>query len=449
MEKKPQPKKPVLPDVKEDPFPYDSWIIYGLAIIGAFLLGLAIYKELNPEYIKYQREFKALVEKKFGKKAASSITFGVKQIWIPELNKTERCITCHMGYEWKGLEGEDIPKVFRTHPDINGLIAKHPFKKFGCTTCHGGQGFATNVREAHVINKGGKKVRWLEPLLSSEKAKEYGFKDWQKMPLVEINCNICHRYEDSLPGTPYINLAKRLVEEKACRTCHIINGEGGQIGPDLTYEGSKMPEMFDMRGTYYEMKDGKPVPSGRTIQEEIERRGLPLTIFSWHLLHFEEPRSITPTSTMPNFGFTDEEKLALSMLVMSWKKVKLPAEYIPRPKKGGVMPQLDTSQVDTSKKAEAGVSEELVKRGEEIFKQKCTACHRIDNKLVGPALKGLFDRRKEEWVFAMIMNPDSMVKNDPQAKKLFEEYKVQMLVPGGITEDEAKAVIEYLKRATK
>jgi len=69
MEQKPQAKQP-LPDVKEDPFPYDSWIIYGLAAISAFLLGVAIYKELNPEYIKYQREFKALVERKFGKDVA-------------------------------------------------------------------------------------------------------------------------------------------------------------------------------------------------------------------------------------------------------------------------------------------------------------------------------------------------------------------------------------------
>ncbi len=460
------PKKQPLPDVKDDPFPYDSWIIYGLAIIGAFLLGIAIYKELNPEYIKYQREFKSLIEKKFGKEVASKITFGVKQIWIPELGKVERCITCHMGYEWKGLDGEDVPKVFRTHPDLKGLIAKHPFKKFGCTTCHGGQGYATNLREAHVIHEGKKKVRWLEPLLSAEKAKEYGFKDWQKLPLMEINCNICHRYEDSVPGMPYINLAKKLVEEKACKTCHIINGEGGKIGPDLTYEGSKMPEMFDMRGPYYEIKDGKPVKSGRSIKEEIERRGLPLTIFSWHLLHFEEPRSITPTSTMPNFGFTDDENRALTMLVMSWKKVKLPAEYIPRIKRvkkveaeKGAQDTIevkeskpsDTTQMEGAQeeKGTPEVSEELVKRGESIFNQKCKACHLIDKKLVGPALKGLFSRRTEKWVFLMITKPDSMIKNDPEAKKLFEEYKVPMIIPGGITDEETKAVIEYLKRATK
>ncbi len=436
MEQK--PKQP-LPDVKDDPFPYDSWIIYGLAVTSAFLLGIAIYKELNPEYIKYQREFKALVERKFGKDAARSVTFGVKQIWIPALNKTDRCITCHMGYEWKGLEGEDVPLVFRTHPNPNGILDKHPIAKYGCTTCHGGQGFATNLREAHVIHEGGKKVRWLEPLLSAEKAKEYGFKDWQRLPLTEINCNVCHRYDDSLPGTPYINLAKKIVEEKACRTCHIINGEGGNIGPNLTYEGSKMPEMFDMKGIYYEIKDGQAVPSGRTIKEEIKRRGLPLTVFSWHILHFEEPRSITPTSSMPNYGFTEEEKLALTMLVMSWKKTNFPAEYIPMKK--------SVNQTDQTSKPTT--PSDLLSKGEEIFKQKCSACHQIENRLVGPALKGLFSRRDENWVLAMILNPDSMIKYDPEAKKLYDEYKVPMIVPGGISQDEAKAVVEYLKTVTR
>jgi mono/diheme cytochrome c family protein len=146
---------------------------------------------------------------------------------------------------------------------------------------------------------------------------------------------------------------------------------------------------------------------------------------------------------MPNFGFTDEEKLALTMLVMSWKKVSLPAEYIPVKKTTA-----QNAQMDKSSSAQTA-SADLVKRGEEIFKQKCTACHQIENKLVGPALKGLFERRKEDWVLAMIINPDSMIKNDPIAKNLYEEYKVPMVVPGGITQEEAKAVVEYLKTATK
>ncbi len=444
---RPAAKKPKLPDVKDDPFPLDSWLIYAISIIGAFIFAVAAYKEINPEYKRYQVEFKKLVEEKFGKEAAAKVPMGVQQIWVKDLNRIDRCITCHMGYEWRGLEGEDVPEVFRTHPHLDDLIAKHPFKKYGCTTCHWGQGYATNIKEAHVINEG-KKVRWLEPLLSKEKAKEYGFEDWQKMPLVEITCNTCHRMEDSLPGTPYINLAKKIFKEKGCITCHKVFGEGGDIGPDLTYEGSKSHEMFDIHAPYYEIKDGKPVPSGRTIAEEMKRRGLPLSVFSWHLLHFEEPRSITPTSAMPNFGFNERELRAITMLMMSWRNVKLPAEYIP--KRTSAPAQQPEEKADTTEEvegeAERSVASELVKRGEELFKSKgCTACHTVGGgKLVGPDLKGVADRRSPEWIVAMIVNPDSMLKHDPTAQDLLKEYGVPM-PSQNVSEEEAKAILEYLK----
>ncbi|NPA79441.1 MAG: c-type cytochrome [Thermotogae bacterium] len=461
--KKPAPKRPKLPDVKDDPFPMDSWLIYLVSIIGAFIFGVAAYKEFNPEYKKYQVEFKRLIEMKFGTEAAEKVPMGVQQIWVKDLNRVDRCITCHMGYEWRGLEGEDVPEVFRTHPDLDGLIAKHPFKDYGCTTCHGGQGYATNMKEAHVIQKG-KKVRWLEPLLGKEKAKEYKFADWQKMPLMEINCNTCHRHEDSLPGTPYINLAKKLWNEKGCIGCHKLFGEGGDIGPDLTYEGSKSHESFDIHAPYYVIKNGKPVPSGRTIAQEMKRRGLPLSVFSWHLLHFEEPRSITPTSAMPNFGLNEKEKRALAMLMMSWKRVNLPAKYIPKMEgRGAAAPKVDTAAADTTAEtADTAVADttakmeetpkvsydpELAKRGEELFDRKgCTACHDLDSRKVGPPLRDVAARRDHEWLKHMIMKPDSMILNDPIAQELLQEFSVPM-TNQNVSEEEAKAIIEFLKKA--
>ena len=58
--------------------------------------------------------------------------------------------------------------------------------------------------------------------------------------------------------------------------------------------------------------------------------------------------------------------------------------------------------------------------GAAIFKQKCTACHGIDKKVIGPALKGVSDRRDEAWLIKWTKNAPAMIASgDPTAKALF------------------------------
>jgi cytochrome c2 len=93
------------------------------------------------------------------------------------------------------------------------------------------------------------------------------------------------------------------------------------------------------------------------------------------------------------------------------------------------------------------VNEELADRGKTIFSTKCIACHQMDARTVGPPLRGVTTRRTFGWIMNFLENPEEWVKRDPEAKKLFEEYnKIPMVIPGGITEEERKAVIEYLRR---
>ena len=88
--------------------------------------------------------------------------------------------------------------------------------------------------------------------------------------------------------------------------------------------------------------------------------------------------------------------------------------------------------------------------GAGLFKAKtCYSCHSIGNgKLVGPDLKGLFERRDEVWVRKFILDPTSMTASDPIAIKLKAEYMTQMPNPI-LTPEELNQLIAYLKAATK
>ncbi|UCF19947.1 MAG: cytochrome c [Gemmatimonadota bacterium] len=92
------------------------------------------------------------------------------------------------------------------------------------------------------------------------------------------------------------------------------------------------------------------------------------------------------------------------------------------------------------------VDEELAERGGELFRAKgCVGCHTIGGgRLTGPDLQGVTDRREHGWVIAMIIDPDSMLKNDATARQLFAEYMTPMLSVG-VSPDEARALYEYLR----
>jgi len=43
-----------------------------------------------------------------------------------------------------------------------------------------------------------------------------------------------------------------------------------------------------------------------------------------------------------------------------------------------------------------------VELGKKLFKQNCASCHKLDKKLVGPALAGVSQRRSETWLIQWI-----------------------------------------------
>ena len=91
------------------------------------------------------------------------------------------------------------------------------------------------------------------------------------------------------------------------------------------------------------------------------------------------------------------------------------------------------------------IDQAMVSEGEVIFKSKCTACHKISKKFVGPALKGITERRSPEWIMNMALNPEGMVADDPIAKKLLVEYNGAPMANQNLTEQEARQLLEYFR----
>ncbi len=93
----------------------------------------------------------------------------------------------------------------------------------------------------------------------------------------------------------------------------------------------------------------------------------------------------------------------------------------------------------------SSIDKDLASLGETTFKQKCTACHMPDRKLIGPAMSGLYERRSPEWVMNMLLNPTEMLKQDPIASALLKEYNNVMMLNQNLEESEARAIAEYLR----
>lgn len=91
------------------------------------------------------------------------------------------------------------------------------------------------------------------------------------------------------------------------------------------------------------------------------------------------------------------------------------------------------------------IDQELVSSGEAVYNQMCLACHRIGQKFIGPAPNRILERRSPEWVMNMILNPEVMVKEDPLAKDLLIEFNGSPMANQNLTQDQARAVLEYFR----
>jgi len=173
----------------------------GLAYLAIF--SWVFFREQGAEWRAAQARFRKLeaTVKNPHQLAQSARAAGVRQVWLPDLGRVDRCTTCHLGVDDPAFASAPAP--FRSHPGT--WLATHPVERYGCTVCHDGQGPATDY--AHAGHQPGPGVeRAMRPLET-----------------IEANCGACHRSLEP-KDAPRLAEGRRLVVESGCVACHDIPG---------------------------------------------------------------------------------------------------------------------------------------------------------------------------------------------------------------------------------
>jgi mono/diheme cytochrome c family protein len=162
------------------------------------------------------------------------------------------------------------------------------------------------------------------------------------------------------PDTDYQPAGKagKLMSDLGCFSCHRINGRGGDMAPDLTWEGS-------------------------SVQRE------------WLIQFFRNPGTLRPAliRRMPRFNLTDDE-------------IKELTDYI--------MTVYQSPEVDRDSMPLNGYSQGQIELGKELFygKYGCQGCHIVDTKTdkgyIGPTLTHVGSRLTAAWIYHWMKNPQSL-----------------------------------------
>lgn len=235
------------------------------------VLAVSPVKDSLREWRRYKRDYIHFAQTRpETKRLLADVLPGVNQIWIPEMNVVDRCVTCHQGITQTSLRNASVPQPFRAHP-----LMPHSPSTWGCSVCHGGQGAATEVAEAHETT-----LAWEEPILPNR--------------YIQASCGTCHR--GAMAQTPDLDRGRELLTRLNCGGCHHLQDiEAPPMrGPDLTNIGTKVTRPW----IYKWLKEP------RTITDKdgnVKVNGY---------LSGDEPR-------MPKVRLADDEISALSAFLMT------------------------------------------------------------------------------------------------------------------------------------
>jgi cbb3-type cytochrome oxidase cytochrome c subunit len=152
--------------------------------------------------------------------------------------------------------------------------------------------------------------------------------------------------------------AGKLMTDLACFSCHRINGHGGDMAPDLTWEGS-------------------------SVQRD------------WLVQFLKNPGTLRPAliRRMPRFNFSDAEVNELT-------------DYI--------MTVYQSPAVDRDSMPLTGYSQGQIELGRQLYygKYSCQGCHIMDTKTdkgyIGPTLTQVGSRLTAAWIYQWMKNPQAL-----------------------------------------
>ena len=185
-------------------------------------------------------------------------TLSVQQVILPglthninftEINRVDRCVTCHVAANRPGFDGEEWKEPYRSHPRLAEFVgdsSPHPYTQYGCTVCHGGLDRATDFsRAGHSPKSEEQRKEW---------EKKYGWKQQQFleypiMPagMTEAGCATCHAGGAWTPGAETQDTGRELITHMGCNGCHPINypsyTKPRKAGPDKPIATASSPEI--------------------------------------------------------------------------------------------------------------------------------------------------------------------------------------------------------------
>ncbi len=96
-------------------------------------------------------------------------------------------------------------------------------------------------------------------------------------------------------------------------------------------------------------------------------------------------------------------------------------------------------------------SEEAISAGKTVFNANCKQCHKLDQKSVGPALRGITERQSVEWAKSFIVNSQAVIASgDAYANALYKEYN-NTIMPAHtfLTDDDLNNLLAYIEYGDK